>query len=91
MVAITETHLDASIKLELQGYVIFRNDRNRDGGGVLIGIKEALKGITVETNRSKEGYESLWISIDNTRARIKFGVVYQIRSNANPSLRRIWH
>ena len=54
----------------------FGNDRNKDGGGVYIGVKEELKNITVEVSRSKEPYESLWISINNEKAKIKIGAVY---------------
>ena len=36
MVCITETHLIDEEKLEIEGYEPFRNDRNKDGGGIYI-------------------------------------------------------
>ena len=37
----------------MEGY---RNDRNGDGGGVLIAIKDVLKGIMLEESNSKRKY-----------------------------------
>ena len=42
---LTETHLDDSIKdseIALPGFCVFRNDRNRHGGGVLMYIHQSL-------------------------------------------------
>ena len=35
--------LDGKDKVVIEGYTIYRNDRNGDGGGVLIAIKDVLK------------------------------------------------
>ena len=39
--------LDVKDKVVIEGYTIYRNDRNGHGG-VLIAIKDVLKGIMVE-------------------------------------------
>ena len=47
--------LDGNDKVVMEGYTIYRNDRNGDGG-VLIAIKDVLKGIMVEESNSKRKY-----------------------------------
>ena len=42
---------------------IYRNDRN--GDGVLVAIKDGLKGIMVEESNSKRKEESIWLSLTN--------------------------
>ena len=74
--AITETWLEEEIEFSIKGYQLFRNDRNEDGGGVLIAVKDVLENITVEVNRTSELYESIWVSINNGKAKLKVGVVY---------------
>ena len=76
MIAITETWLDEDKQIELQGYVVFRNDRNEDGGGVMIAVREEIKKITTEIKRTHENVESLWILINNNQIKLRVGVVY---------------
>ena len=47
----------------------------------MIGVRNALKNITVEVNRSTEIYESLWIVIDNGKFKARIGVVYFPQEN----------
>ena len=47
--------LDRKDTVVIDGYTIYRNDRNGDGGGVLIAVKDVLKGIMVEESNSKKG------------------------------------
>ena len=44
--------LDEKDKVVMEGYTIYRNDRNGDEGGVLIAIKDVLKVIMVEESNS---------------------------------------
>ena len=55
-------------KVVMEGYTIYRNDRNGDGGGVLIAIKDVLKGIIMEESNSKRKEESIWLSLTNNRS-----------------------
>ena len=55
----------------MEGYTIYRNDRNGDGGGVLIAIKGVLKGIMVEESNSKRKEESIWLSLTNNKPRLE--------------------
>ena len=44
IICITETHLMDEEDLQIDGYKNLRNDRDRDGGGVLIAVQEKLYG-----------------------------------------------
>ena len=57
----------------MDGYTIYRNYKNGDGGGVLIPIKDELKGIMVE--------ESIWLSLNNKKTKIRIGIVYNPQEN----------
>ena len=77
VVAVTETWMDDSNSLELEGYATpFKNNRNVEGGGVLLAVRKELEHVTTEVKRTKEAMESLWIVINNTKIRIRIGVVY---------------
>ena len=52
VMVIVETMLDEKDKVVMEGYTIYRNDRNGDEGGVLIAIKDVLKVIMVEESNS---------------------------------------
>ena len=76
IVCITETHLIKKEELKIDGYEFLRNDRNKDGGGVLVGIDERLYKIATIVERKKEVEEALWIVIDNTQISLRIGVIY---------------
>ena len=78
MICIVESHLQEKeeIKDKFVGYELYRNDYSSDSGGILIGIKDVLKNISHEVHRYNEVGQSLWISINNTKANIRVGVVY---------------
>ena len=71
--------LDGKDKVVMEGYTIYRNDRNGDGGGVLIAIKDVLKEIMVEESKRKE--ESIWRSLTNNKTNIRIGIVYNPQEN----------
>ena len=73
---ITETHLLEEEKIDVEGYEIYRNDRDNLGGGVLIGVKLELNKITTIVEKSSEVGETLWIVIDNQRIKLRIGIVY---------------
>ena len=77
--SLTETHLAANedVDDEIDGYKIYYNNRNKDGGGVLIGVQKRLKNITVVVDKSKEVGESLWVVMDNkTKTALRIGAIY---------------
>ena len=81
VIGLVETMLDGKDKVVMEGYTIYRNDRNGDGGGVLIAIKDVLKGIMVEESNSKRKEESIWLSLTNNKTKIRIGIVYNPQEN----------
>ena len=76
VIALTETWTDDSYDMELDGYVKYPNNRNEEGGGVLVAVRKELKNVTTEVKRTKDAMESLWIVINNNRIKIRIGIVY---------------
>ena len=76
MFCITETHLIKKESVKIDGYKILRNDRDQDGGGIMIGLQKQLKDIYTIVEKQKEVEESLWIVIDNKQVAIRVGVIY---------------
>ena len=78
MLAVTETFLDDSIHdshIVPPGYVVFRKDRNRHGGGVLLLIRESLNA-SLQPDLDDQ-CELLWVSIPTKSSVILFGVFYR--------------
>ena len=59
--------------MRIEGYDVIRNDRNREGGSVMIMIKNTLRRIVVEEVRG--GSESIWMTMNNGRVNVSFGIV----------------
>ena len=69
LMCFVETHLSDIEKIEIDNYVIIRNDRNdrnENGGGILIAYKKELENVIIEIENSKKhGAESMWILLNN--------------------------
>ena len=76
IICITETHLLKEENVEIDDYVSLRNDRNSSGGGVLIAVRKELKNICTIVEKKKEIEESLWVTVDNTRVKLRIGLIY---------------
>ena len=76
MFCITETHLMEKEKIKIEGYKIYRNDRDKDGGGILVGIQKQLKNLVTIVEKNKGIEESLWMVIDNKQVPVRVGVIY---------------
>ena len=63
MFCITETHLIGKEDIDIEGYEPYRNDRNKDGGGILVGVRKPLDNIVTVVEKRKDIYESLWMVI----------------------------
>ena len=78
VVAITETFLDDNIldgELVDQSFTIFRRDRNRHGGGVMLVLRSgipAYRHYDLETN-----CELLWVELTTTLRNVLVGVFYR--------------
>ena len=79
IIALTETHLSIDIddnELMLDGYDIFRLDRNRHGGGVMLYCRSELRGKLL-TPLHVDKIEMLWVELILGSAKIIFGVCYR--------------
>ena len=70
-----ETMLEEKDQVEIEGYKMIRNDRNKEGGGILFRVKREFEGVTVEVNRETKTEESLWIVL-GSRDKVRIGLVY---------------
>lgn len=70
-----ESHLDSKDIITIEGYHIVRSDRDSEGGGVMIAVKEKYKHVTMEVTQKRENAESIWITIGN-KTKYRAGVVY---------------
>jgi exonuclease III len=73
---ITETHLGDKEPFEMEGYKIYRNDRDREGGGTIIAVNEAIQNICTIVEKDNTVGETTWLVIDNGKVKIRVGVVY---------------
>ena len=76
VVCLVETHLDVDEKWTIEGYEPLQNNRDADGGGVLIAVKKDIAKITQIVRKEKKTGESLWIVINNKKIQIRIGLVY---------------
>ena len=82
LICLVETHLQKEEKMRIPGYShIFRNDRSRNSGGIMLAVKENIKTVTLEVFQLKEIGQSLWILLDNNRNKIRIGVIYAPQEN----------
>lgn len=90
VVAINETFLDESIVSSLispPSYTIFRRDRNRHGGGVLILTKStipAVRRFDLETN-----CELIWLQLFTKSGPLLFGTFYRPPSMSTTDLQEL--
>ena len=77
LIALAETKLNKEDKLSIDNYVVRRNDRVEEGGGVLIAYKKSLKHmITTVFKYNQYSCEMLWVKLNNGLLKIRIGVVY---------------
>ena len=76
IVGLTETMLDAADVVEREGYSVYRSDRDREGGGILVAVKKVLKGLIVEESVEKNEGESMWVSLGSPKINLRIGLVY---------------
>ena len=74
---ITETHLDATVDsaiFNLGIYTIFRNDRNRSGGGVAIIVKNSFQPILISATPN---FELVVVDITISQRKVRLICVYK--------------
>ena len=55
---------------------MFLTEPSNRRGGILIGVNNNLKHISIEVNQSYGKEEMIWILINNNCAKLRIGVVY---------------
>lgn len=75
IIGIVETHLEEGEELKIEGYEILWNNRNSEGGGVAIGVKQKYMKTVIETTKIKNTEESIWIKM-GTKTKYRIGVWY---------------
>jgi len=80
VIGISETWLDSSFtdsEIKIEGYTVLRADRNREGGGVCLYIKNNL-AFNCRPDLNDENVEALWIELLLPRTKpIIIGVCYR--------------
>ena len=72
IICLTETFLLQKEKCEIEGYEVWPSLV----GGLLIAVKNEVKNICTIVEDKKEVGESMWVSIDNSRTKIRLGLIY---------------
>ena len=84
IVGIAETNLQEGESVEIEGYRVKRNDREKQGGGVMIMYKECLKNMVTVVNEESEDFEALWIRLSNGKLNSRIGVIYMPQEDKTP-------
>ena len=68
VIALVETKLGEQQKITIDGYHPVPMNRDENGGGVMILVKDELENITVTVEKNKEVGEVLWVTLSNGRS-----------------------
>ena len=76
ILCLVETHMSKSEQIDIPGYKVYRSDISAYAGGILIGVKEKVSNVMTQILERKEVGQSLWLLMDNTRIRLRIGIIY---------------
>ena len=86
LVCIVETHMQKEKQIQIPGYsLVYRNNRSANSGGILIGVTDNIKNISLELTQENKVGQSLWILLTNTKKKIRIGVIYAPQENVTPN------
>ena len=81
IIGLTETKMEKEEPIDFNGqYTIHRNDRNKDGGGVLIAIKKIYEHLIYDIREYSYSEESIWMDL-NGKKKYRIGVIYMPDEN----------
>ena len=81
IIGLTETKMEELEPLDFDNkYRIYRNDRNKDGGGVLIAIKKVYEHLVQDVRKCSLSEESIWMDLDGTK-KYRIGTIYMPDEN----------
>lgn len=81
VICLCETHLSSNENEKIEGYTNYNMPNTSEKGGIVIAVRDDMYNFSIENNRSIEKDEQLWISINNTRIKIRIGVIYAPQEN----------
>ena len=93
LVCIVETHMQKEEEIQIPRYsLVYRNDRSANSGGILIGVRDNIKNISLELTQEDKVGQSLWILLTNTKKKNVIGVIYAPQENvtANNELKLMY-
>lgn len=85
LLCLTETHLDTNIPtsdVQIDGFSLYRKDRNFAGGGILIYTSDLLYSKR-RTDIESNNYEMIWLEVIFKNSKTMIGVLYR-PPNENP-------
>ena len=86
ILAVSETHLDSSIgdsEVNVKGYTLVRRDRDRNGGGVCLFIRDTIS-FNVRQDLGEVEFEAVFVDVFFPKSRpILVGVCYRPPSDGN--------
>ena len=75
-VAVVETKLGKDEEFKINGYKPYPMNRDENGGGLLLMVREELANITVVVEKRDDVGEIMWLVMSNGRHNIRIGIVY---------------
>ena len=72
LVCIVETHMQKEEEIQIPGYSLaYRNGRSANSGGILIGVRDNIKNISLELTQESKVGQSLWILLTNAKKKLE--------------------
>ena len=86
LVCIVETHMQKEEEIQIPRYsLVCHNDRSANSGGILIGVRDNIKNISLELIQENKVGQSLWILLTNTKKKIRIGAIYAPQEKVTPN------
>ena len=87
LICIVETHRQKEEEIQIPGLrsLAYRNGKSANSGGILIGVKDNIKNISLESIQENKVDQSFWILDKNTNKKIRVGVIYTPQENVTPN------
>ena len=83
VICINETHLGQDEGINIKGYKVFYNNKKEGRGGIVIGIKNKFKHLSIEIETKTEEFETLWVTVSNEIIKIRVGCIYAPQESRN--------
>ena len=72
LICIAETHMQKEEEIQIPGYsLVYYNDRSANSGGILIGVRDNIKNISLELTQENNIGQSPWILVTNTHKKLE--------------------